>query len=103
MAVKKTFLIKTDTSTKAISATPHQAAREAARFTARGTFIRSKSMWEQPEGAHGGVPVKLVDQHGDVVMSCRPTLRSRSGRSRQMFAQCDIKPAFKRLLKRHRR
>ena len=91
---------------KVFEATAHQAAREAARFASRGTYIRTKTMHEQPEGAHGGVAVKLVEaKSGDVMMSCAPSLRPRSTRGRvsHTFARCDIKPAFKRLIKRRRR
>lgn len=58
--MKRTYVLRFGAKTKTIVATPQQAAKEAARLSARGTYIRSKSAYEQPEGVHSGLPVSLV-------------------------------------------
>jgi hypothetical protein len=81
-----------------IVGTARQAARAATR-QARGTFVRAKSMWEQPEGAAPGRRVVLKDARGRVVMRCEPTIYGiRSKRSSRAFALCDLTPAFRRRL-----
>ncbi len=104
MIAKRIYTLRhSGAQTKSILATPQQAAREAARFAARGTYIRSKTMWEQPEGAHGGKPVALL-LDGEVLMTCVPTLSAtRLRTAKQMFARCDIKPSFKRQIKKRKK
>jgi hypothetical protein len=93
---------------KEIIATPHQAARQAARFAARGTLVRTKGMWDQPEDMQLPEKTTLVDDHGAVLMTCAPSVVStgaaRAGRRvKYSFARCTIKPAFKKLIHKTKR
>jgi len=87
-----------------LTLSPQDAARAATQI-ARGTFDRKKTMHEQPSNAQPGRAVKLLDEHGAVVMDCRPTLRTRLPDRRAMhtFAKCDIAPSFKKKIRKRRR
>ncbi len=94
--------------TKEIIATPQQAAREAARFAARGTLIRTASIYNQPANMELPTPVSLVDEAGATVMTCSPSVVSNKAikagrRVKYSFAQCTIKPGFKKLIHKTKR
>lgn len=87
-----------------LTLTPRDAARAATQI-AKGTLDRSKSFHEQPSNAQPGRAVKLEDESGAVVMSCRPMLRKRDGKSyaSRTFATCDVAPSFRSKIRRRRR
>lgn len=95
--------------TKEIIATPQQAAREAARYAARGTLVRTASIYDQPKNMELPTPVSLIDESGAVVMSCQPSIlpsskAMKSSRGvKYTFAKCTIKPGFKRLIHKTKR
>ncbi len=91
-----------------IEATPHEAAKKAARLAARGDLRRDKTIYEQPDNARMPDKVRLLDDTGAVLMTCGPSIISsgaaRAGRRvRYTFARCSIKPGFKKLLRKRRR
>ena len=102
---RESYVIKSGNETILFEATPHEAARKVVR-EARGTFDKTKRHYEQPENAHPPRKAVLVDDKGSVLMTCLPSLYGRYGRgrpARSTVAQCDVKPAFKRRIKRKRR
>lgn len=101
MAKKEPYVIRSGGEIIMFHATPHEAARKVVRET-RGTYDRKKFFHEQPEGAHEARPATLSDVHDRVLMSCRPSVRGRFKTS-STFANCHIKPEFKRRLRKRRR
>lgn len=87
-----------------LNLTPRDAARAATQI-ARGTFIRTKSIHEQPDDAKPGRAVTLIDDRGNVVMECRPSVYGQRNRKHtRTYAACDIAPKFRaKLTKRKRR
>jgi hypothetical protein len=107
MTEKRAYKLRIGKREKAIVATPHQAAKEAARFAARGTLVRGGSMWDQPKDMQLPEKVALVDESGATVMTCAPSIVSpgaarRGARVKYSFARCSIKPAFKKLIRKRR-
>jgi hypothetical protein len=98
------FVLKIgDAEAHQLQLSPRDAAVAAAQI-AKGTFDRNKSWHDQPDNARPGRAVKLLDEHGAVVMDCRPSIRTRNKRpAPHMFAQCDIAPSFKKKIQKRRR
>ncbi len=82
---------------------PRDAARAATQI-ARGTFIRTKSMHEQPDNAKPGRAVTLYDDKGHIVMECRPSVYGqRSRKHTRTYASCDLDPKFRAKLAKKRK
>ena len=108
MAKRSRYTIEFGKERETFEGTAHEAARKAARLSARGTFKRSGTIHNQSENAKFPDKVRLLDESGVVVMNCRPSIVSpgaaRAGRRvRYTFASCTIKPGFKRLLRKRRK
>lgn len=102
MAKPQRFTLKIGDERHELVLSPRDAARAATRI-AKGTFVRSKSMWEQPPDAALGRAVKLLDESGAVVMSCRPTILARRKQAGHTFAACDVAPSFRSKIRKRRR
>lgn len=86
-----------------LTLSPRDAARAATQI-ARGTFIRTKSIHEQPDNAKPGRAVTLLDDRGRVVMECRPSVYGqRSRKHTRTYAACDIAPSFRAKLRKRRK
>lgn len=108
MTEKRTYVLRSGNKEQEITATPQQAARQAARLSARGNLLRTKSIYEQPEQTILPARVSLVDDRGKTVMTCTPTVVSpgaarRGQRVRYSFARCTINEAFKKLIHKTKR
>jgi hypothetical protein len=95
------FTIKFGKRTRTFTGTPREAAREAAKLAARGTFDRSKTIYQQTGDAELPARTMVLDERGAVMMTCQPSIVSpraaRAGRRvRHTFAQCTIAPGFLR-------
>jgi len=86
-----------------------QAARHVSKLASVGTFIRGKTIYEQPDNAQLPAKTQLIDPTSDrVLMTCSPSIVSvraaRAGRRvTKTFAKCDVSATLKKEISKRKR